>query len=40
MAQVARGLLKHGEYRTAAELGDRSKYVGLSDIGKGAECLR
>ena len=40
MAQVARGLLKHGECRTAAELGDRSKYVGLSDIGKGAECLR
>jgi hypothetical protein len=40
MAQVARGLLKHGEFRTATELGDRSKYVGLSDIGKGAECLR
>jgi hypothetical protein len=40
MAQVARGLLKHGECRTAAELGDRSLYVGLSDIGKGAECLR
>ena len=40
MTQVARGLLKHGECRTVAELGDRSKYVGLSDIGKGAECLR
>ena len=40
MAQVARGLLKHGECRTVDELGDRSKYVGLSDIGKGAECLR
>ena len=40
MAQVARGLLKHGECRTVQELGDRSKYVGLSDIGKGAECLR
>ena len=40
MSQLARGLLKHGECRTVAELGDRSKYVGLSDIGKGAECLR
>ena len=40
MAQVARGLLKHGECRTVDELGDRSLYVGLSDIGKGAECLR
>ena len=40
MTQVARGLLKHGESRTTAELGDRSLYVGLSDIGKGAECLR
>ena len=40
MAQMAKGLLKHGENRTVAELGDRSKYVGLSDIGKGAECLR
>jgi hypothetical protein len=40
MAQVTKGLLKHGECRTAAELGDRSKYVGLSDIGKGAECMR
>ena len=40
MTQVAKGLLKHGECRTVQELGDRSKYVGLSDIGKGAECLR
>ena len=40
MCQVARGLLKHGECKTVDELGDRSKYVGLSDIGKGTECLR
>ena len=40
MAQVAKGLLKHGECKTVAELGDRSLYVGLSDIGKGAECMR
>jgi hypothetical protein len=40
MAQVTRGMLKHGECQTVEQLGDRSKYVGLSDIGKGAECLR
>ncbi|MDD5599556.1 MAG: hypothetical protein PHV82_16535 [Victivallaceae bacterium] len=40
MVQIARGLLKHGECHTTEQLGDRSKYVGLSDIGKGAECLR
>jgi hypothetical protein len=40
MVQVAKGLLKHGECKTVAELGDRSEYIGLSDIGKGAECLR
>ena len=40
MTQVVKGLLKHGECQTAEQLGDRSKYVGLSDIGKGAECLR
>ena len=40
MAQVAKGLLNHGGSATVAQLGDRSLYVGLSDIGKGAECLR
>ena len=40
MSQVARGLLNHSSLATAAQLGDRSKYVGLSDIGKRAECLR
>ena len=40
MTQVAKGLLKHSSSATAAQLGDRSKYVGLSDIGKGAECMR
>ena len=39
MTQVAKGLLKHSSSATAAQLGDRSKYVGLSDIGKGAECM-
>jgi len=40
MSQLAKGLLKHSSSNTAAQLGDRSKYVGLSDIGKGAECMR
>jgi len=40
MSQVAKGLLNHSSSSTAAQLGDRSKYVGLSDIGKGAECMR
>jgi len=40
MSQVAKGLLNHSGLATAAQLGDRSKYVGLSDIGKGAECMR
>jgi hypothetical protein len=40
MTQVAKGLLNHSGQSTAAQLGDRSKYVGLSDIGKGAECMR
>jgi hypothetical protein len=40
MAQVARGLLNHSSHETANQLGDRSKYIGLSDIGKGAECMR
>ena len=39
MSQVAKGLLNHSGSATAAQLGDRSLYVGLSDIGKGAECL-
>ena len=40
MCQVAKGLLNHSSKATAAQLGDRSLYVGLSDIGKGAECMR
>ena len=40
MSQVAKGLLNHSGLATAAQLGDRSLYVGLSDIGKGAECMR
>ena len=34
------GLLKHSSEDTDQQLGDRSQYIGLSDIGKGMECLR
>lgn len=40
LAQVARGLIAHDAQQTTAQLGDRTSYVGMSDIGKGAECLR
>ncbi|MBU1195226.1 MAG: hypothetical protein KKE62_16010 [Proteobacteria bacterium] len=34
------GILKYSHETTALQLGDRSQYIGLSDIGKGMECLR
>lgn len=37
---LTQGLLIYGEKKTARELGDRSQYIGMSDIGKGMECLR
>lgn len=37
---LTQGLLAHAEKKTASELGDRSQYIGMSDIGKGMECLR
>lgn len=40
LAQLAKGLLRHGVHETATQLGDRSQYVGLSDVGKGVECMR
>lgn len=40
LAQVARGLLRHSEDRTRRSLGNRKTYIGMSDIGKGVECLR
>ena len=40
MTQVAKGLLNHSNQESVAQLGDRSKYIGMSDIGKGAECMR
>jgi len=40
LAQVTRGLLRHGETRTAQHLGDRTAYVGLSDVGRAITCFR
>ncbi len=40
LAQITKGLLKHSEDETALQLGDRTKYIGMSDIGAGVECLR
>ncbi|WP_027362085.1 hypothetical protein [Halodesulfovibrio aestuarii] len=40
LAQLAKGLLRHSAQETAVQLGDRSQYVGMSDIGKGVECMR
>lgn len=40
LAQVARGLLRHGADRTARQLGDRTAYVGLSDVGRALTCMR
>jgi hypothetical protein len=40
LAQVTRGLLRHGEHRTVQNLGDRSAYIGLSDVGRAVTCLR
>ena len=40
LAILAQGLQRHAEIATAATLGDRSRYIGLSDIGRGLDCLR
>ena len=37
---LTQGLLAHAELATTKELGDRSRYIGMSDIGKGMECMR
>ena len=37
---LKQGLQASSHARTTLSLGDRSKYVGLSDIGKAADCLR
>lgn len=37
---LTQGLLAYAEQKKINELGDRSQYIGMSDIGKGMECLR
>lgn len=37
---LKQGLQSSSHERTTRSLGDRSKYVGLSDIGKAVDCLR
>lgn len=34
------GMLTHARQDTQDQLGDRSQYIGMSDIGKALECLR
>lgn len=40
LALIATGLHAHAEQSTALNLGDRSQYIGLSDIGRALECPR
>jgi hypothetical protein len=40
MTLLAKGLLESSAQRTAASLGDRSQYIGMSDIGRALECPR
>ncbi len=37
---LATGLITHSVQDTLSQLGDRSKYIGLSDIGKALDCMR
>jgi hypothetical protein len=40
MALLAKGLVESSVQRTASSLGDRSRYIGMSDIGRALECPR
>lgn len=40
MALLARGLVESSAQRTASSLGDRSRYIGMSGIGRALECPR
>ena len=40
MALLAKGLVETSIQRTASSLGDRSRYIGMSDIGQALECPR
>lgn len=38
--KYSQGLQRHGEQRTRAQLGDRSAYLGMSDLARYADCPR
>jgi hypothetical protein len=40
MALLAQGFVESSAQRTASSLGDRSRYIGMSDIGRALECPR
>lgn len=40
LSVLTQGLVACSQNHTATTLGDRSRYVGMSDIGKAADCLR
>ena len=40
IALLTRGLVESSAQRTASSLGDRSRYIGMSDIGRALECPR
>lgn len=40
LALITNGLHSHAEQSTVLTLGDRSQYIGLSDIGRALECPR
>lgn len=40
LTQIARGLVVHGQRRTEQSLGDRTSYIGLSDVGRALTCQR
>ena len=40
LALISKGLHAHAKQATALTLGDRSQYIGLSDIGRALECPR
>ncbi|UTF50638.1 hypothetical protein NLA06_01765 [Desulfomicrobium sp. ZS1] len=40
MTLLAKGLLESSAQRTVSSLGDRSRYIGMSDIGRALECPR
>jgi len=40
MTLLTKGLVESSAQRTASSLGDRSRYIGMSDIGRAQECPR